>query len=402
MKIGVNHTHVTYVPELNEGISKNIHHLVETLARRGVRARLAAPTVTISELNQKSTYVRKAIECVGKLKGGFDDADVDLIHYHLSLPTMGVLARLARVRARARKPIIAHAWNPFVTRRDAARGGFVESAYHFAFNNRPFASYAIRHFDALIVSSRYQEAQARVNGYRGPVHVIANGVDAFAYRPARSAREKWAARETLGLARDAPTILYYGHLTPWKGAHVFVDAMLKVGRAFPDARFVIAHTPYGSAARVLRSRLTSLGIAGRVHWIGNTDVPTLLRAVDIGVVPMVGAVGTACHPNVLLEYLAAGVPVVASRCGSIPEVIKHEENGLLAEPGDSEDLAAKLVSLLASSEARARMSVTARADALERFDWADVARRVATVYEDVLDGARPVDGDIPELTVSPR
>ncbi len=397
MSLGVSHTHVTYVPRLNEGISKNIHHLVETLGHRGIRATIRSPEVEVGELNGKATYIRKGLECIERLNDAHRDEAVDLLHFHLSIPAMGLLARLSRRGAARRKPLVGHAWNPFVTAADASRGGAVESTYHLLFNNPAIARAAMRTFDALVVSSRYQEAQVRVNGYKGPVHVIPNGVAVDEYRPATAA-EKRHAREELGLPDDGPVILYYGHLTPWKGAHVLVEAIPHIAEAHPDAHFVIAHTPYGNHADALRASLRNAGAADRVTWIGNTHVPTLLHAADLGVVPMVGAVGTACHPNVVLEYMGAGVPIIASDCGSIPEAVVHGRTGLLAEPGNPADLAAKLSDLLSDAGIRETMAKASRARALETFAWPGIAERVEAVYEGIMDRPR----DLPQKTPAER
>lgn len=373
----VNVTHATYAPRLNEGISKNVHNLRLAVREHGIDARLCTPTVEVERLNRKTVYARKAAEAVRCLRRGLHDPAVDLLHYHVSIPSFGLLAQLARWRA-PRKPVVAELWNAhFDVRATHGPRSPTEVAWHALANGSALARRALSAFDAVVVSSRFQERQLAAQGHRGPVHVIPNGVDLAVYRPPTH-EERAAARAALGLAPDDEVVLYFGHLTPWKGAHVLASAFPRILAERPRARLVIARTGYGRGEAAVRA---ALGAAGeRAVFLGNTDVTRLLHASDVGVLPLVSTVGTAVHPNVLLEMMAAGLPVVASAIGSVPEVVTHGENGRLAPPADRARLADEVTRLLADEGERRRLGHGARRWTEEHARWSVLGGRMKAVY----------------------
>jgi glycosyltransferase involved in cell wall biosynthesis len=87
-------------------------------------------------------------------------------------------------------------------------------------------------------------------------------------------------------------------------------------------------------------------------------------------------------PSVLVEGMAAGLPVVASRVGGIPALVEHDVNGLLVPPGDADALAAAITRVLTEPSTAARLSAAARRTAA-RYAWPALARRVAMVYQEV-------------------
>lgn len=374
----VNVTHATYVPKLNEGISKNVHHFRLAVREHGVDARLCTPEVDVAELNRKTMYARKALEATRCLRQGLRDPDVDLLHYHVSIPSFGLLARLAKVGA-PDKPIVAELWNPHFAFKEAyGPRSPVDVAYHATFNGPFLARRGFKAFDAVVVSSRFQEQQLVRQGWDGPIHVVPNGADLDRYRPPTPA-ERDAARAAYGLSPDDEVVLYFGHLTPWKGVHVLAKAFRAVVEERPRARLLIARTGYGNGEDAVRA---ALGPAlERAVFVGNTDVAKLMHAGDVGVLPLVSTVGTAVHPNVLLEMLAAGLPVVASAVGSVPEVVTHGRTGRLFPPADDRALADELRRLLADADERRALGTNARAWAEAHARWSELGRQMKQVYQ---------------------
>ncbi|HUR69035.1 MAG TPA: glycosyltransferase family 4 protein [Candidatus Thermoplasmatota archaeon] len=372
-------TYPTYVHDLIEGVSKNVHHLRESLVERGVDASDDSPRVNVGDMNKKSVYVKQGVAAFRKVREALRDPATDLVHYHVSIPGMSVWAALAKARTRSSKPMILHMWNPWFDPRDMHVKARTEALYHRAFNGSATTTPWLSAFESIVVSSEYQKRQLEARGYRD-VEVIPNGVDLDQYQPAPSGTTRLNARRELGLPTDKTLLLYYGHLTPWKGVRVLVDALPRAFEDNPDAHLVIARTHYGKDELALRARLRELGMSDRVSFLGVCDVPLLLQAVDAGVVPATAAVGTACHPNVVLEYHSAGVPIVASRVGSIPEAVDDGTTGLLANPGDPVDLGDKLQTLLADDALRRRMGDAARQRAERCFDWRHIAQRYEATY----------------------
>ena len=377
-------TYPTYVHDLVEGVSKNVHHLRESLVARGVDAADDSPRVEVGQMNRKSVYVRQGVAAFRRVRAALRDPDTDLVHYHVSIPGMAAWAALAKMRERSRKPVVLHMWNPWFDPADAHADAGREALYHRLFNGSATTTPFLRAFDQIVVSSEYQRRQLAALGWTDQVRVISNGVDLDRYQPPPQESTRANARRELGLPVDRTLLLYYGHLTPWKGVRVLVEALPRAFEDNPDAHLVVARTHYGKDEQALRGRLHELGLADRVTFLGICDVPLLLQAVDAGVVPATAAVGTACHPNVVLEYQSAGVPLVASRVGSIPEAVEDGRTGLLAAPGDPADLGAKLHRLLADAPMRRRMEHEARRHAEAHFDWRSVAAEYEAAYADAV------------------
>jgi glycosyltransferase involved in cell wall biosynthesis len=379
---------------MSEGITRNVHDLGRALERRGIDATDASPRVDLADLNRRSVHVMNGWRAMRETRDALEDPEVDLVHHHVGIPAMAFFARMARLRATDPRPLLVHAWNAYY-RPEETHGNpsWSDRAYHWVFNDRAAALSGLTGADAVVVSSRFQARQLSKAGLKEPVHVVPNGVDVHSFRPSGAA-ERSGARERHGIDGD-PVFLFYGHASSWKGLDVFVEALPHVLSQHPEATALVSTTSYGHGTRGLVRRLRALGVRDRVRLVGASHVPSLHAAADVAVVPPIAAVGTACHPNTLLECMASGLPVVASASGSIPEVIRPGVNGILADPGDPEDLAVGMLDLADDPAWRRRLGARARQDVVERFDWDVVAARMQRVYEQVLDRAPPEAEPVP-------
>lgn len=377
------HTYASFVPTLAEGISKNIDGLCRALRRNGVPATLDAPAVALPELNRHGRLWSLGRDAGERARRAALDAGTDLVHFHVGVPSTSRFAAAARALPDG-APVLLHAWNAI---RDgpAVRGIPLSArAWHRAANGRAAARLGLGAGGHLVVSSRLQRRQVETLGWRGDVHVVPNGVDLARNRPA-TADERAKARRELGLGAG-PVILYYGHTSPWKGLDVLMDALPAVLRVEPRAQAVLALTAYGGRGDAVHERIRAAGLQGRVLVRGTSHVPTLHAAADVAALPLRAEVGTACHPNVLLECMAAGLPVVASATGSVPEVVRNRRDGFLVQPGDAADLAGRLLELVADERLRRRLGEAARAKMEASYGWDGIARRMLEVYRLVAPG----------------
>lgn len=381
----VSHVYPMYVETGTEGITRNVDDLCRALAAEGLAAENRSPCVRLDDLNHRSFHIVQGIRAFRQMFRDLNERDVEALHLHVGIPSMGCLLRAVPAPTRRKAPLILHVWNAVYRAGDdfsdaPARDRF----YHRVFNGPLPVAAALGAADAIVVSSRFQRDQLRRIGHHGPVHVIPNGVDADRFRvPTPTQRED--ARRELGLD-GGPVVLYYGHGSPWKGLETFAGALERVLQEDPDAQGLVSVTEYGPGALEIRRRFEKEGLADRVAWLGAADVPTLHAAADVAVVPATAAVGTACHPNVLLESMASGRAVVASRVGSIPEIVRNNENGLLARPADPVHLAQRILRLVQDDRLRHRLGHEARQTMLTHHTWEQAARRLRMLYESL--GAR--------------
>jgi glycosyltransferase involved in cell wall biosynthesis len=176
-------------------------------------------------------------------------------------------------------------------------------------------------------------------------------------------------------------ILFVGRLAEKKGAIYLVQAMRRVLQSKPGVGLVIVG--YGPEERFLRAEVTELNLKDRVQFVGRQAHPQiikLLHACRVAAVPsIIDSRGeTEGMPTVVVEALAAGVPVVGSNVDGIPDVIRHAENGWLCREKDPFDLAEKLFTALDCD--RRQLEAAALATA-EDYDWQQVAANYLSYIE---------------------
>jgi len=194
-----------------------------------------------------------------------------------------------------------------------------------------------------------------------------------------------APRSTGVPARAAFTIGFVGTLKPWHGVEVLLRAATIAAARYPGGqewRLVIAGS--GPEEKALRHRARELFSAQgclAVEFTGAVapeEIPQLLRSFDVAVAPypQAAAADQYFSPLKVYEYLAAGIPVIASAIGQIPSIITHTVTGLLVQPGSDEELASALLALQADPGLRRRLGAAARTAAVEHHDWSTVLARV--------------------------
>jgi len=125
----------------------------------------------------------------------------------------------------------------------------------------------------------------------------------------------------------------------------------------------------------------SLGIAHRVEWIGyRDDVEAMYRTLAVLFLPS----RSEGSPNVVLEAMAVGLPIVASAVGGVPELLRSGESGLLAASEDSAAMATQLLALLDNAHLRRKLGHAARRDVLSRFSLSARMRALRTMYTEGL------------------
>jgi len=246
--------------------------------------------------------------------------------------------------------------------------------------------HALRRFpDVVIANSAAVADSLRPFGPVGTRILVApNPVDLGLLAPRANKTE---ARRELGLPVDAPTVGLVAHLTPWKGHEPFLRIARRVLDEVPNAHFVVAggsiyetdgHDGYADR---LKSTARALDLVDRVTFLGNRDdVAPVLAALDVLV-----HCPTAPEPfgRVLAEAMAARRPVVAARCGGIPEVVADGKTGFLVDPGDVDEFARHVIRLLNDPALASAMGEAGRLRAEQRFGIDDHADRVHGVYREL-------------------
>ncbi|MGH2542366.1 MAG: glycosyltransferase family 4 protein [Ardenticatenaceae bacterium] len=200
-------------------------------------------------------------------------------------------------------------------------------------------------------------------------HVIPNGVDPERFRP--------GVPPAFPGTPSTFTIGFVGTLKPWHGLATLIEAFTCLARDDSTVRLLIVGD--GPRRAELEQRLAERALRQRAHFPGlvaPAEVPAWLASMDVAVAPYPKLDNFYFSPLKMYEYMAAGVPVVASRTGQLAHVIEDGRNGLFYPPADSAALLAALARLRDDCALRRRLGSAGRATVLREHTWKQVAGRI--------------------------
>lgn len=287
-------------------------------------------------------------------------AHYDVVHAHWVVPNAALVTDM----------LAAHAV-PLVV---SLHGSDVFLAERFA-PARALARAALAAAGAVTACSGDLRRRALALGARDErTRTVPYGVDATAFAPGTDSSD---IRRRLGVADDAFLVLAFGRLVEKKGFADLVEAAVRV----PGLHVVIAGEGdlRSKLEALVRERRAPVSLPGNLE---RTALAKALAAADAVAVPSVvdRAGNVDGLPNALLEALAAGRPVVATRVGGIPDVVEDGVNGLLVPARDPAALAAALERFAREPETRARLAAAARATAETRLSWSAAAQAFEECY----------------------
>jgi glycosyltransferase involved in cell wall biosynthesis len=282
-----------------------------------------------------------------------------LIHTHT--PRALLVGRLAAMMARV--PIVHHLHSPALAESTHTLRNWLNAC------TERLALTGAAHLVA--VSESLATYARRIGMPAERVSVVHNGVPALGPLPLRPApRLTW----NLGMV---------ALFRPRKGLEVLLEALARLKAAGERVR-LLAVGPFETAPyeQAVRHTASLMGLEGTIEWRGfRSDVFAELQQMDLFVLPSLFGEGL---PMVILEAMAAGVPVVASRVEGVPEVIRHGVDGLLVAPGDAHDLAETIRSVLHGQVCWRTLRRQAHARQAQVFSDESMAIKLATIYRKIL------------------
>lgn len=232
----------------------------------------------------------------------------------------------------------------------------------------------------VVATSSWTEACARQSPLLGRFRIVRvpNGLDGDVFRPLPQGE----ARAALGLDPSRPAILFAAHIlddNPRKGGNLLIEA-LRRSTIGADGLLVLVGEGGGSWEGQTPCRLVRLGFQSDPRRMAS-----IYAAADVVAIPSV----VENLPNVLIEAMACGKPVVASDAGGMADGVRHMETGYLAKPGDAADFAAGIETILGDDDLRARMGTAARTLFESEFSAGREIQRFYDLYRELVDGAGP-------------
>ncbi len=208
------------------------------------------------------------------------------------------------------------------------------------------------------------------------VTALPGGVDAERFRPGPRPADPAGLRGRLGLTADTPLVGLVSGFRVMKGQQTVVEAAARL--AAERRPFHLLLIGQGPLAPRIRAQIEAASLGDHVSVLGFVeDLPATMAGLDVALYSALESDGMS---RVLFEYLAAGVPVVASRVGVVPEILKDGVSALLVPAGEPEPLAAAIARLLADAPLRRRMGEAGRALVEARYSGARLAERLLALY----------------------
>lgn len=210
------------------------------------------------------------------------------------------------------------------------------------------------------------------------VAVINGGVDTEFFT---AGHPRNTLREHLDIPPDVFVFGIIGRFSPVKGHQYFFEAARRVLRLFPDTWFVVAGWDAQLNGDMMREMAENSGIIGQTRFTGRqNDIRDLIASVDAGIIASIGS-ETVCR--IAMEYMAMGIPVVATDTNVIPEVILHNHAGIIVPKADPDAMTYAMERLVTSRERTAALGKTGREIAECEFSLVRFAEKTLEAYRNM-------------------
>jgi len=299
--------------------------------------------------------------------------DLDIIHAHSPIPYSDLPALLYAKRKNV-PFILTYQFDGQETGGSFMRNAGV-SVYNKLFINRVLES-----ADVIIATTKsYARESPFLRNYLDKIEVIPNGIN---IEEVTTILTKYESRIKLGLPEEVPIILFFGSLVPYKGPDILLKAFKLVKMEFPHVKLIFAGR--GQMLPELTAMALEMGLEEDVIFTGfveDDEKPLYYKSADIFCLPSTTMAESFGIVN--LEAMASGIPIVSSNLGGIPDVVKHGENGLLAEPYNVEIVAENLLLLLQDEDIRSKMGENGK-QKVKNYSWDKITTETEQLYRKIL------------------
>lgn len=246
--------------------------------------------------------------------------------------------------------------------------------------------------DSVQVISNYLAEMARKYGYEGAIDVVPNGADSKTYNTTRIKYDEENIKDRLGIDSDDKIIITVSRLVEKNGIGDLISAAGLLDTKYPptgdhqqggkilNTKLLILGS--GPLRKRLEDRVKRIGLQDKVFFLGdipNEEVPKYLAISDVFVRPSLSE-GLG---NSFLEAMVAGVPVVGTPIGGIPDFLDDGETGLFCEVQNPDSIAGKIKLLLEDDDLRSKVIHNARQLIEERYNWDKIAPKMAGIFDKI-------------------
>lgn len=236
---------------------------------------------------------------------------------------------------------------------------------------RRMISFTLNNSDKVIsVSKALKKRMIEIGVRSEKIKVIYNGINSNIFRPL----DRIQTRKELGISLDKKVILFVGNLRPVKGLDYLIDAFTQIAKSGNIQLIIIGE---GELRKHLEDKIRKYNIQDYIYMPGNrphNEITKWMNASDLLCLPSL----SEGVPNVILESLSCGVPVVASNVGGIPEIIISSDYGITVEPGNTSELKKALLECLVKTWNRDLIHVYSN-----KFSWYNNVKEIYHEIENI-------------------
>jgi glycosyltransferase involved in cell wall biosynthesis len=254
--------------------------------------------------------------------------------------------------------------------------GGVDILYRFFV--QPWHQLVFKKANYITVISHYLAERAKSINSHVPITIVPNGVDVLSFSKRYSDEELASARKEIGKT-DSNVILITTSRLVTKNAVGDIIAALPLLPT--NVRFAIAGQ--GNLEEKLKAQVAELKLENRVIFLGQrlySELPQYLQAADIFIRPSL----SEGMGNSFIEAMAAGIPVIATPVGGIPDFLKDKETGIFVNVSDPKDIAEKVQLLIQNPELKNKITAQAKKLVTDRYDWSRISEDMNHVFKQVL------------------
>ena len=265
------------------------------------------------------------------------------------------------------------------------------------FSNKILSKFYLSQVNKIIaVTKNIQHSLIMAGVPHYKIEIVPPGIDISIYNPSISGDD---VRKYFGIGSDQPLLLYVGNLTKIKGIHIFIEALKIIVKQFPDMKLLMAlnmplskYEEEDSAGLYdterdfeIKEKIKSYGLNDNIIPLGIVkNMPQVMAASDVFITPFLNTVGVVDYPTSLLEAMAVGKPVIATKVGGISEIIKHQKNGILVEPNNVNELVDAILYVLNNKEEAKDIGKEGAKIIAEKFRTEIVVNELERIYEGVI------------------
>jgi glycosyltransferase involved in cell wall biosynthesis len=331
-----------------------------------------------SSIKYGVSFARKSVSKVNALS---KQQKFDVIHGHSGFSALALVTGYSASKLKV--PAVHSLYSPIeVKKRSAVR--LISNGY--------FSRFYFHQIDKIVaVSGNVKKSLINAHISKKKIIEVPVGVDTSIFNPQVSGL---AIKKELEIGSNQTVLAYVGNLTKQKGLLVLIESMNILVKKHPQLKLIVAlNMPLESYLNLeklcidmdlgfeIKNKIEQYGLEENIKLFGlRRDLPNILAVADIFITPFLDTIGIVDYPMSMVEAMALGKPVIATRVGGIPEIIKHKETGLLINPENVSELVEAVDYLALNKFESKRMGTLSAQTIAEQYSVKSEVDRLEQIY----------------------